>query len=111
MGGSPGSWRNNYHDANEETAAARSAYNTTVRYTNRTNDDLNKIYRILDYEQQRVQSNAFEKELKSLLSKKDIEWKIFEEDVKKAQANYISNLYTNRVAVELQNLREIVNEE
>lgn len=107
MGGSPSGWRQNCHTS-EETNATIAAYNSTKRYKDQANSDLTQIYRTLDIEQQRIQTRAFEDELRSLLARQNIEWRIFEEDVKKAQAGYISNLYTNRVLAELQNLREIV---
>lgn len=109
MGGGSGRWRSPYHTLNE-TAGAINAQNYAEEYRRRAAEALNRIYTELDYEQSRVQNNAFAKEMQALLNTKDIEWKIFEQQVKKAQANYIANLYTKRIILELKNLEAIVNE-
>ena len=108
MGRSGSGW-SPYHDE-KDVRATRNAFSWAERYNRNVSNDLNAIYRELDYEQQRVQSNALREELVNLMKKKDVEWRIYEEEIKKSQANYISNLYTNRVAAELGNLKEIVNE-
>lgn len=113
MGGGSG-WsrpgRGYYHNWEDETAAARTGFDYTQQHTQRATDDLNTFYSALGYEQERIQTSAFSDELSHLLKIKDIEWSIFQEEVRKAQATFIANYYTNRVAAELGNLRTIVNE-
>lgn len=110
MGGGGGGWnRSDYHNWDEETEAAASSRRNAEYHRRLTGDALNKIYTELDYEQTRIQNNAFGKEMKAMLYLKDIEWSIFEQEVKKAQANYIANLYTNRIILELKNLEDVVN--
>jgi hypothetical protein len=109
MGGGGGGWfRSRYHNWDEETWPAQQSRDAAAEHRRRTGTALNQIYTELDYEQTRIQTNAFAKELKALMDTKDIEWKIFEQEVKKAQANYIANLYTNRIVLELKNLEAIV---
>lgn len=104
MGGSPGWWRGAYHNWDEETAGARSAQENAAEHRRRAGNALNSIYRELDYEQSRVQNAAFEKELRAFMNKHEVEWKIFEQEVKKGQANYVSGIYTQRIIMELTNL-------
>jgi hypothetical protein len=108
MGGSPGWWRSEYHNWDEETAGAESAKYNAAIHRQRTGNALNSIYRELDYEQTRIQNKAFESEIRAFMNKHEIEWKIYEQEVKKGQANYVSNLYTQRIISELGNLLDVL---
>lgn len=111
MGGGGGGWnRSDYHNYEEETASTQWSRRYAAYYRGQSANALNNIYNELGREQTRLQTDAFVKELKALLDTKDIEWKIFEQEVKKAQANYIANLYTKRIVLELINLEGIVSE-
>lgn len=109
MGGGPGGFNpRDYHNWYDETAGAHSTRHSAAYYRQQSAYALANIYRELDNEQTRIQTNAFAKEMQALLNTKDIEWKIFEQEVMKAQANYIANLYTNRIILELKNLDAIL---
>lgn len=114
MGGfsAPPNWfaHQSYHNWYDETAAARTGFDYTSLHNSRANNDFNQFLTALGYEQERIQTKAFQDELLYLLKIKDLEWSIFQEEVRKGQATFIANYYTNRVTAELGNLREIVNE-
>jgi hypothetical protein len=110
MGGGPGWWRGSYHEFHEETVGAYNSFKGSEEHNRRVINSLNRLYQVLGYEQERIQTKAFKDELTELLKKQDLEWSIFQEEVRKAQATFISNYYTNRIIAELGNLNEIVNE-
>jgi hypothetical protein len=110
MGGGSSWNRSDYHNWDEETVGAQNGFYHAQRYNGNVTNDLNRVYQLLGYEQDRIQTRAFQEELTYLLRKQDIEWSIFQEEVKKAQATLIGNYYTNRITAELGNLRDIVNE-
>jgi hypothetical protein len=107
MGGG-GSWSNPSHTWHEETVNVVNNQWWAQRYQEYATAALNAIYNELEHERNVLRADAFAKAIKALTEKKEIEWKIFELQVKKAQANYISGLYTNQILSELRNLEDIL---
>jgi hypothetical protein len=106
MGGWTGP--NPSHTWHEETIGAIQNQQWAQRYQQWATQALQQIYRELDQERNDLRADAFAKMIQALTSAKETEWKIFEERVKKAQADYIANLYTNKIIGEIRNLTEIV---
>ncbi len=106
MGGWTGP--NPQHTWGEEAWPAYQNQEWAKRYQQWASEALQQIYYELDIERNTLQANAFVRMIQALNQVKEIEWKIFEARIKKAQADYIGNLYTNQIIGEIRNLEDIL---